>query len=304
MMVRATANSLYKFENFVQARRRRIERLLDKYLVSVTDGAPLVLADAMRHVVLSGGKRLRSLLIYAVGEMYNVDPRVMDAPACAIEMVHSFSLVHDDLPAMDNDSLRRGKPTCHIAFNEATAILAGDALAVVAFQILSTAKLSAEMRIRMCGVLAEASGPKGMAGGQYIDLHGVSGKPSREKLEHMYLLKTGALIYAAIKLGAIAAGIEKNSDWKNLDIFAFSLGLAFQIEDDILNITSSATKLGKNVGTDSFLDKTTYPSLVGVQAAKARVAELWKQADLALQKLSVDSSVLKNLADQIMERDC
>lgn len=290
-------------KTFTRNRCKRLDSLLKLHLKAITKGGPKTLGDAMRHVVLGGGKRFRSLLVYAVGELYGVDLKLLDAPACAIELIHSFSLVHDDLPAMDDDKLRRGKPTCHIAFDEATAILAGDALAVAAFQILSEANLPAATCLKMCRVLAEASGPKGMAGGQYIDLHGVGDKPSVKKLEHMYLLKTGALIYAAVKLGALASNVTARRDLENLDQFALSIGLAFQIQDDILNIEGSAAALGKNVGTDSAQNKVTYPTLVGIPKAKAKIEQLWQQAEQSLRQIKVSDSMLQLLIVSIMQRD-
>ena len=291
------------FKDFLQNRRKRTEALLRKELKTLTRGGPKKLTAALKYVVLSGGKRLRSLLVYAIGEAYGADIKSLDAPASAIEMIHSFSLVHDDLPAMDNDSLRRGKPTCHIAFNEATAILAGDALAIGAFQILSIAPtLSAEQKMRMSEVLAEASGPRGMAGGQYIDLHLTGTKPSKNILEKMYLLKTGALISAAVKLGALAANINKQK-LKLLEQFALNLGLAFQIQDDILNIESSAMILGKNVGTDSAQNKTTYPALVGIKAAKIKMAKLWHKAQKSLHQLKIKDKVLQDFTSYIMQRN-
>lgn len=298
-----TSNDIQIFKKFLRDRRKLVNSSLKLHLTSINKGGPKVLATAMKYVALSGGKRFRSLLLYAVGEMYDVDPRLLDAPTCAIEIIHAFSLVHDDLPAMDNDSLRRGKPTCHIAFDESTAILAGDALAIAAFQILSEANLSAEIRIKMCRVLAEVSGPRGMAGGQYIDLHAIGNKPTTKKLEHMYLLKTGALIYAAVKLATLTANVTKKKDLENWDLFALSIGLAFQIQDDILNIESSAAKLGKNVGTDSTHNKITYPALVGIPKAKLKIEQLWGQAEQALHHLKAKNSMLYFLTEHIMQRD-
>jgi geranylgeranyl pyrophosphate synthase len=297
------SNNPSAFKKFLQNRKKRIDGLLHKQLTAITRKAPKRLADAMRYVTLNGGKRLRPILIYAIGEIYKVDIKSLDAPACAIEMIHCFSLVHDDLPAMDNDSLRRGKPTCHLAFNEATAILVGDALAIAAFQVLGIDKnLTAEKKLLMSKVLAEASGPAGMAGGQYIDLHPSGNKPSRRELEKMYLLKTGALISAAVKLGAIAAGTSKQQ-LKLLEQFALNLGLAFQIQDDILNIESNADKLGKNVGTDSAQNKITYPALVGIKQAKKKVAQLWRSTQKILQQLKITDGILQEFTSYVMQRD-
>jgi len=299
-----TNNANVQYKSFLRDRRKRIDALLNRYLQKITQDSPKNLAKAMRYSVLGGGKRIRSLLIYAVGEIYKTDLKVLDAPAVAIEMIHSFSLIHDDLPAMDDDSLRRGKPTCHIAFDEATAILAGDALAIGAFQVLSEAKnLSAEKKAKMIKVLAEASGPRGMAGGQYIDLHAEGKKLSVDKLEQMYLLKTGVLIGAAIKLGALASDISGQKELKHLEQFALNIGLAFQIQDDVLNIESNATRLGKNVGTDEEHNKFTYPALVGMSAAKAKIKNLWSKAEKSLQQLKLENSILQLLTTSIMQRD-
>ena len=185
---------------FLSNKRSRIEKLLNKNLIKLTDGGPKKFTQAIKYGVLNGGKQLRPLLIYAVGDAYNADIKALDVLACAIEFMHSFSLVHDDLPAMDDDKLRRSKPTCHIAFDEATAILAGDALSIAAFQIISDSKfLSSGKKSAMIGVLAEASGARGMAAGQYIDLQAVGKKLTLKKLEQMYALKTGCLIRASIK---------------------------------------------------------------------------------------------------------
>ena len=290
------------FKKFLFAHRKRVDSLLRQHLATLTRGGPKELASAMRYVSLNGGKRLRPLLVYAIGETYKAPIKSLDAAALAIEMIHSFSLVHDDLPAMDNDSLRRGKPTCHIAFDEATAILTGDALAIAAFQILSVAKtLAAEKKIAMIKVLAEVSGVLGMAGGQYLDLH-PSNKPSKNQLEKMYLLKTGMLISAAVKLGAIAADVNQRK-LKLLEQFALNIGLAFQIQDDLLNMESSAAKLGKNVGTDSAQNKITYPALVGIAKAKIKIASLWHAAQKVLQQLKIEDSVLQEFTSYVMQRD-
>lgn len=291
------------FKNFLQQHKQRIDQLLNRQLSIITLGAHKELAAAMRHVVLSGGKRLRSLLVYLVGQAYGAKNKLLDLPACAIEMIHSFSLVHDDLPAMDDDSLRRGQPTCHLAFDEATAILAGDALAVAAFGILSGDKnLAAEKRSAMCVVLAEAAGAQGMAGGQYLDLHAPA-KITRNKLEAMYTLKTGKLISAAVKLGALAAGVNNQRELKLLAEFACNVGLAFQIQDDLLNIEGDANKLGKNIGTDQVQNKTTYPVLLGKLTAKTKIKELWHKSQQILQQLGIENNRLTEFTRGIMQRN-
>lgn len=295
-------NYNFRLESFLDDRRRRIDELLERNLLAITKKSPKKLSAAMRYVVLGGGKRLRALLVYAVGKAYGANLRALDAPALAIEMTHAFSLVHDDLPAMDNDTLRRGKPTCHIAFDESTAILVGDALVVGAFQILSEAKaLSAEKKVMMSQVLAKASGPEGMIGGQYLDLHASNNKVTKSSLIHMYHLKTGELITAAIKLGAIAAGVTEKKELHRLEKIGLNIGLAFQIRDDILNIEGSVTSLGKNIGTDSALNKITYPVLVGQPEAKLEVVRLWRQAEKMLSQLKIKNNILSGLVKYIIQ---
>lgn len=292
-------------KNLLQNRHKRIDRLLDKYLSNLPGSDNL--CQAMHYSVTNGGKRLRPLLVYVVGQMYGAAPKALDAPASAIEMIHCFSLIHDDLPAMDNDDLRRGKPTCHKAFNEATAILAGDALSVLAFQVINQSRaLSAEQIVLMNQVLALASGACGIAGGQDLDISFTNNKKLKitlEKLEAMYQLKTSTLLSAAVKLGAIAANITNMREIKYLEKFAQNIGLAFQIQDDILNIESSSEKLGKNIGTDAKANKITYPALVGIKKAKIKLEYLWSQAEQNLQKLSVDAGLLQFLLNKIKHRE-
>lgn len=296
-----------KNNTFLHSRRERVNTLLNKYLPS--NGESKNLCAAMRYSVLNGGKRLRPLLVYAVGETYGADLKVLDAPACAIEMIHSFSLIHDDLPAMDDDNLRRGRLTCHKAFDEATAILAGDALAIFAFQIISESTfLDPKQSVLMSRALAAAAGQKGMAGGQDMDIHfankaQIKVRGYHNKLEYMYLLKTGALLCAAVRLGALAANVYDQVELKFLEKFAESIGLAFQIQDDIFNIESNAAKLGKNVGTDKKCNKITYPILVGIPAAKEKVEQLWVTAEKSLKKLKVNACVLHELLNWIKHRD-
>lgn len=288
--------------NKVHARYKRINKLLSAYLK--TKREPKNLCAAMRYAVLKGGKRLRPLLVYVVGEMYGAPLKNLDVPACAIEMLHSFSLVHDDLPAMDNDSLRRGKPTCHKAFDEATAILAGDALAIFAFQIINESRfLTPKQAVAMSKVLASAAGPNGLTGGQDIDIQSTAKKLSVNKLEQMYLLKTGSLLCAAVKLGAIAANVTDQKELNSLNQFAKTVGLAFQIQDDLFNIEGNTIKLGKNIGTDKKHCKITYPALVGIPTAKTKVEQLWKSAKKSLQQLKTNPQPLQILVNHIRKRD-
>jgi len=292
-----------EFRRFLDNFLVHVNQSLDQSLLKVTRKSPPKFREAIKYV-MRGGKRLRPLLVYIVGMAYGANPKILKAPACAIEMIHVFSLVHDDLPAMDNDTLRRGKPTCHIAFDEATAILVGDALAVGAFQILNTAPtLSYEKKVFMSEVLSEVSGLQGLISGQYLDLHMSKNKVTRRFLEQMYLLKTGALIHAAVKLGAIAAGVSSEKEFKLLKRFSQIIGLAFQITDDILNIESTPNKLGKNVGTDNAHNKITYPGLVGVTEAKIKIKELWQESVAIIKKLHVKKNFLLGFTGYIMQRD-
>lgn len=292
-------------KNLLQNRYKRINKLLNKYLSNLSGSDNL--CQAMHYSVTNGGKRLRPLLVYIVGHMYGAQPKALDAPACAIEMIHCFSLIHDDLPAMDNDDLRRGKPTCHKAFNEATAILAGDALSILAFQVINQSRaFKAEQAVLMNQTLALASGAEGIAGGQDLDISFTGNKTIKitpEKLETMYQLKTGALLSAAVKLGAIAANVINTREIKYLEKFAQNIGLAFQIQDDVLNIESNSEKLGKNVGTDAKANKITYPALVGLKNTKIKLEDLWLQAEQNLQKLSVDAKLLQFLLTKIRHRE-
>lgn len=291
------------FQDFLKNRRVRVKRLMNKYLLAVAQNSPLQLKKALKYVT-GGGKRIRPLVVYLIGESYGAGSKILDAPACALEMIHIFSLVHDDLPAMDNDMLRRGKPTCHLAFDEATAILVGDALVACAFQILNGSKfISNEQKVLMGKILAETTGPQGMIGGQYLDLYMPRDKVSTDYLEKMYSLKTGALISAAVKLGAIAAGVDNKKELNLLERLAQKIGLAFQITDDILNIKGSVKKLGKNVGTDKARGKITYPSLVGLAKAQERVRLLWREISSILGRLKIQKKFLPEFIDYLMQRE-
>jgi farnesyl diphosphate synthase len=240
----------------------------------------------MRYSVLNGGKRFRAVLVYAAGSALGVPLTQLDAVAAAVEIIHAYSLIHDDLPAMDNDDLRRGLPTCHIEFDEASAILAGDALQALAFEILScdaTLRLDAIHRLRLVSTLAQAIGSRGMAGGQALDLAGVGAQLTLEQLETMHRLKTGALIQASIKMGALCQMQADEKTLKALDGYAACLGLAFQIQDDILDVTSDTQTLGKRQGADQVLDKPTYPSILGLASAREQIL---KQHDRALEHLA------------------
>ena len=283
--------------------RARIEAALDAALPLATH-APQGLHAAMRHGVLNGGKRMRPLLAYATGSAFGADVASLDAPAVAVELVHCYSLVHDDLPAMDDDALRRGQPTVHVAFDEATAILAGDALQSLAFDTLAQAPLPAERRVAMLAELARASGAGGMCGGQALDIE-ATGKPAGvgiDALERLHAMKTGALLRSAVRLGALAAEAGRVQR-EALDRYANALGLAFQIRDDLLDIEGDAATLGKTAGKDLMQDKATFPALLGLEASRARLAALKTDMDDALAALPVDTTALAALARIVVERD-
>ncbi|NDK39666.1 geranyl transferase [Pseudoxanthomonas gei] len=234
---------------------------------------PQSLHAAMRHAVLGGGKRIRPLLVYATGSVFGTDERWLDAPAAAVELIHAYSLVHDDLPSMDNDEVRRGRPTVHVAFDEATAILAGDALQSLAFEVLAEAPVASELRVAWLRSLSVAAGAAGMCGGQALDVDATGKAQGLADLERMHRLKTGALIRASVRMGALGGCIDEGT-LQLLDKFADALGLAFQVRDDILDVESTSRQLGKTAGKDAAQEKSTYPALLGMDGAKAKLVEL------------------------------
>lgn len=267
------------------------------------------LVEAMHYGALLGGKRLRPFLVYATGEMFGVSPQTLDAPAAAIECIHAYSLIHDDLPAMDDDDLRRGQPTCHIKFGEASAILAGDALQTLAFSILSSAPMPDIVdrdRLSMVAELAQASGVAGMCGGQALDLEAEGQHVDLAALERIHRHKTGALIRAAVRLGALSAGDKGRDALPILDTYAESIGLAFQVQDDILDVVGDTATLGKRQGADQQLGKSTYPALLGLEQARNKARDLIDDARQSLSQLaaqSLDTSALEALANYIIQRD-
>jgi farnesyl diphosphate synthase len=282
----------------------RVQGVLEAALPA-PDLIPQRLHAAQRYAVLGGGKRLRPLLVYCTGEALKIPAAILDAPAAAVELIHSYSLVHDDLPAMDNDDLRRGQPTTHRAFDEATAILAGDALQVLAFSLLSrdrTAGVSGDARLKMIQILADASGTTGMAGGQAIDLAAVGRALTLEELEAMHRLKTGALIRASVLMAAACSQELSCANWDALDGYAQDIGLAFQIQDDILDVEGNTEEIGKTSGADAARDKPTYPSVMGLGAAKKRARELKLRACERLAALGDNAHVLAWLASYVIER--
>lgn len=255
----------------------------------------------MRHGVLGGGKRLRPVLVYAAGRALGAVDEALDAPAAAVELIHAYSLVHDDLPAMDDDDLRRGQPTVHRAFDEATAILAGDALQTLAFEVL--ARDGHPRLAALVVTLAEASGRDGMVAGQALDLGAVGNHPDAESLATMHRHKTGALIRGAVRLGALVAVSEQDPRLAALDRYAAAIGLAFQIQDDILDVTGDAVTLGKASGADAARDKPTYPALLGLDGARAKARALLDEALASLAPLGERATLLADLATYMIERD-
>ena len=290
------------FLTWMQVCQTRIETVLEA-LLPKSSIAPTRLHEAMRYAVLGGGKRVRPLLAYAAGECCGADTERVQYAAAAVELIHSYSLVHDDLPAMDNDRLRRGKPTVHVEFDEATALLVGDALQSLAFEILSSYPLADDpnRQLDMLRVLAAATGSRGMAGGQAIDLTSV-GKPLElEELEFMHIHKTGALIRASVLLGAHCGAVDTQAV-THLDRYAKCIGLAFQVVDDVLDAEASTATLGKTAGKDAVNNKPTYVSLLGSTRARERAQELRADAHTALAVFGVEATRLRELADFVVER--
>lgn len=285
--------------------QRRVEEALDHWLPPETV-QPRRLHKAMRYAVLGNGKRVRPVLVYATGRVLGVNKRALDGPACAVELVHAYSLVHDDLPAMDNDDLRRGRPTCHRAFDEATAILAGDALQSLAFHVLAhdpSIQTGPRQRLEMIDTLAQACGSRGMAGGQAIDLGAVGRELTLAELENMHIHKTGALIRASVKLGALSKPEIESGLLARLDHYAKCIGLAFQVQDDILDVETPTDTLGKPQGSDIARNKPTYPNLLGLEGAKQAAAELHREAVESLASLGGVAEPLRWIADYIIQRN-
>jgi farnesyl diphosphate synthase len=284
--------------------KERIERVLERAL-SLPDPGTAGLAEAMRYSVLGAGKRLRPTLVYLTGEALGAPLAQLDGPAAAVELIHVYSLVHDDLPAMDDDDLRRGRPTCHRAYDEATAILVGDALQALAFAVLAEEPQtgpSAPLRLEMIRVLAAATGTSGMAGGQAVDLAAVGRELPETAIEDMHRRKTGALIRGSVVLGALAAGVGGGPEFAGLERFGAEIGLAFQIQDDILDVEGDPAVLGKSTGADAAHAKPTYPSTVGLERARLRARELRDAAIGALAPLGHRSAALVQLANFIVNR--
>ena len=296
--------AMQAFPEWVASKQHRIEDLLELCLPPAST-APTKLHSAMRYSALDGGKRIRALLCYAAAELTDCESQIADAAACAVELIHANSLVHDDMPCMDDDDLRRGKPSCHKQFDDATALLVGDALQTLAFEVISDAKLysnshlTAYQQMRLVNLLAKATGSNGMAGGQGIDLASVGKTLSQAELETMHQMKTGALIQASILLGAIGA-----NDTQLLAIrdFANAVGLAFQVVDDILDVEADSDTLGKTAGKDADSNKPTYVSILGLGAAKQHAKTLYDQAISALAPLGSKAQRLRELTGIITQR--
>ena len=280
--------------------RSRVEAALD-HALPFSDVAPRRLHAAMRHAVLNGGKRMRPMLVYASGIAMGAREDTLDAAAVAVELVHCYSLVHDDLPAMDDDNLRRGQPTVHIAFDQATAILAGDALQSLGFETLADAPLDSGRRVAMLAELARAAGTSGMCGGQALDIDATGESVSLADLERLHALKTGALLRASVRLGAIAAGANPAS-LPALDRYADALGLAFQIRDDLLDIEGDSASLGKTAGKDAAQDKATFPALIGAQGSRSRLQELSVVMRDALATMDANTAALAALGQLAIDR--
>ena len=288
------------FQDWAQQQQARIETVLARTLPAA-DVAPQTLHSAMRYSALGGGKRVRALLCYAAAELCNTELKIADAAASAVELIHAYSLVHDDMPCMDDDDLRRGKPSCHKQYDDATALLVGDALQSLAFEVLAAPQLcaNAHQQVQLLHMLAIASGSTGMAGGQAIDL-GAVGKPlTQAQLESMHQLKTGALIQASVLLGAISGS---TAQIKAVSEYARNIGLAFQVVDDILDVEADTSTLGKTAGKDAMSQKPTYVTLLGLVEAKAYAAQLYENAILSLVTFGEEARRLRELASFITQR--
>ncbi|MDO4641273.1 MAG: polyprenyl synthetase family protein [Neisseria sp.] len=295
-------NNWNALKSWQQKAQAQTELALERVL-PLASALPHTLHDAMRYAALDGGKRLRPLLVLAASELGEAEHAAVEKAMAAIEMMHVYSLVHDDMPAMDNDSLRRGKPTCHIQYNEATALLTGDALQTQAFDVLSRpTALPPERQLKMIAVLARASGSLGMAGGQAIDLANVGQNLTQAELEHMHSLKTGALIRAAVALGALCCPDLSETDLQHLDQYAAKLGLAFQVIDDVLDCEADTATLGKTAGKDADNDKPTYVKLMGLATARNYAETLIAEALEQLSSFDNKADHLRMLAEFVIQR--
>jgi len=297
-------NNTLSFEDWVRAHGQRTEVALDRWL-DAANAHPIRLHEAMRYAAQGGGKRIRPLLVYAAGELGNdaneEKNNALDSAAFAIECIHAYSLVHDDLPCMDDDDLRRGRPTVHKAYDEPTALLVGDALQTRAFEVLANTQCDANTRLAMISSLASASGSRGMAGGQAIDLESVGKKLDLAGLKQMHAMKTGALLSCSVQMGGIAANLNP-TQMQHLKNYSEALGLAFQIVDDVLDATADSQTLGKTAGKDAANDKPTYVSLMGLDYAKKAATDLQETAIASLESFGAKAQALRDLALLVVNR--
>jgi geranylgeranyl pyrophosphate synthase len=292
------------FETLAEQFQQRVDKALDYWLPPASVN-PMRLHQAMRYAVLAPGKRVRPILVYATASALGVDLEKVDGAACAVEIIHAYSLIHDDLPAMDDDDLRRGRPTCHREFDEASAILAGDALQALAFYIIShDPKMVADERARLAMIenLAMFSGSRGMAGGQAIDLAAVGESLNIAELETMHIHKTGALIRTCIRLSALSSSNLGEDRFRALDSYAKCIGLSFQVQDDILDVTGDTATLGKPQGSDSARNKPTFPSIIGLDASRQKALELHEQALQALSIFAEEADILRYISAWFVQR--
>ncbi|WP_139367517.1 polyprenyl synthetase family protein [Bacillus alkalicellulosilyticus] len=295
--------TIIQLKDYLQEEKKKIDNALPHYIERLN--APKTIKDAMLYSLRAGGKRVRPILLLATLHGFNQDEEIGMDVACAIEMIHTYSLIHDDLPAMDDDDLRRGLPTNHKVFGEAMAILAGDALLTYSFQLIANSKnpyITPEMKVAIIEGLAKAAGPEGMVGGQVADIEGEGQSLTLEQLENVHHHKTGDLLSFSVKAGAILAKAEPD-EIEALESFAKELGLVFQIKDDILDIVGDEKTIGKPVGSDTSNDKSTYPSLLTLEGAKAKLSEHTKAAKEYLYKVNMENSLLEAITDYIVERD-
>ena len=292
--------AIFQFQEWLSNHSERAETALDSLLDSAQT-TPHRLHEAMRYAAQGGGKRIRPLLVYAAGSLGDAKAHALDAAAVAIECIHAYSLVHDDLPCMDDDDLRRGRPTVHKAFDEATALLVGDALQTRAFEILANAQCEVDVRLLMISSLAAASGSRGMAGGQAIDLESVGKKLDLAGLKQMHAMKTGALLSCAVELGGIAAHLNP-TQMAQLQKYSTALGLAFQIVDDVLDATADSQTLGKTAGKDAAANKPTYVTLMGLDYAQKQAKDLQETAIASLTDFGSKADALKDLALLVVNR--
>jgi farnesyl diphosphate synthase len=290
------------FSDWMKGIQSSIESAMASFLPADTT-VPTRLHEAMRYAVLDGGKRVRPLLVFGAGALFDADAKTLARSAAAVEMIHAYSLVHDDMPCMDDDALRRGKPTVHVRYDEATALLVGDALQSQAFIVLAEAETEVSRLLQMMRLLGQASGSAGMCGGQAIDLASVGLKLTLDQLEHMHRLKTGALLRASVLLGAWSGKSLDAREIAALDAYSSAIGLAFQVVDDVLDATADSATLGKTAGKDAADNKPTYVSILGLEESRALAEKLRRDAHEALTPFGEQARRLREIADLIVQRN-